>query len=113
LGQPQAATHFNIKPEWVKETGNGDIDVGFTRKGLEHLQHDRFPDKLVRDIILSGFDKVLERAKYVRSASDIKDNPMIRAYHYYEIKLFGVDYWINVRETFNGEVYVYTLTNKK
>jgi hypothetical protein len=93
-----------------KQAGNRDIDVRFTRKGLEHIRSDRFPDPLLRDMLLADLDRIVEKAVYVESAGDRKGNPMVLQYHYYRIELFGKEYYLNVRETANSGCYLYALT---
>ena len=96
-----------------KQTKTEKINVSFTKKGLEHLQHDFFPNKWLKNIILQNIDKVLEKAEFVDEAKDAKNNIMIEKYYYYKITLFDKDYLLNIRKLKTGEAYLYSLTNRK
>ena len=95
-----------------KETDGQAIDVKFTRKGLEHVQSDWFPDKALRDIILPKMDKIMKQARYLKTEGDIHENIMISRYHYFEIELFGRRCWLHVRETKDGVCYLYAMSTK-
>jgi hypothetical protein len=92
--------------------GGRQIDIGFTRKGLAHIQHDYFPDKQVQNIILSKMDEILKSTEYIHSAADRKNNTMIRRYHYFLINLFGDNYRIAVRELDNNQIYIYSMVKE-
>jgi hypothetical protein len=97
----------------AKETDDGEIEVSFNRKGLEHVQSDYFPDTMLRDMLLPKMDKILAKAQYLATAPDDKGNAMIVKYHYYEIELFGKSYLLNVREQRDGKAYLYAITKKR
>jgi hypothetical protein len=96
----------------VKETKTGKISVGFNRKGLEHLQHDYFPDKWYRDEILRDIDVFLEKSVYADEAKYSGGNRMVGMFYYYKIILLGKEWFFNVRELTDGSVYLYSLTDK-
>lgn len=96
----------------AKETDGNMIDIGFNRKGLEHIQHDRFPVPWLKDMLLEKIDQVLNKAIYAGSAADRHGNPMVKQYHYYKMSLFEKEWYIVVRELINGEAYVYSLVDQ-
>ncbi len=95
-----------------KQTAGGDISIGFNRKGLEHLQHDYFSDRWIRDVALEKMDGILKSAEYAGEATPIKENPMVEKFYYYKIALQGKEWYLNIRKLKNGESYLYSITDK-
>jgi len=95
-----------------KITKTGKISVGFNRKGLEHLQHDYFPNKWVRDEFLRKIDVLLEESEYVGEADYSKENPMIDIFYYFRTTILGKDWFLNVRKLKDGRAYLYSMKDK-
>lgn len=95
-----------------KNSADGNINIGFNRKGLEHLQHNYFPNKWLRDVILQDMDKVLKSAEYAGKADPQKENIMVEKFYYYKTMLQGKEWYLNIRKLKNGESYLYSMTSK-
>jgi hypothetical protein len=95
-----------------KETKTGKILVGFNKRGLEHLQHDYFPNKWLRDEYLRKMDTVLDKAEYVNEVKYTGDNPMVDMFYYYKTAISGRDWLLNVRKLKDGKAYLYSMTEK-
>ena len=95
-----------------KQVAEGTISIEFNRKGLEHLQHDFFPNKWTRDAILRNIDSVLKSAEYVSEANYTGENPMIDKFCYYKVTLLNKEWFLNIRKQKNGKAYLYSMTDK-
>ena len=51
-------------------------------------------------------------ALYVKSAKSVKSNPMVKTYHYFLVKVDNKSFYLNVREMINGDLSLYTITDK-
>jgi hypothetical protein len=96
----------------AKTSDNGIVNVGFTTSGINHLQADYFPDKSLRDILLPQMDKLLDKAEFVATVNDNKNNQMVKNYHYYKILIDGNYWYLCVRELNTGETYLYSIVDK-
>jgi hypothetical protein len=95
-----------------KNVGDGTIQVGFNRKGFEHLQHDYFPNKWLRDEYLRNINKLVEKSEFTKSVDYKGNNPMIDKFYYFKTQLNGNEYYLNVRKLKDGKSFLYAITDK-
>jgi hypothetical protein len=55
---------------------------------------------------------LLEKGNYVRFDPDVKDNQMVKGYHYYKIEINNEPSYVVIRELKTGELMFYSIVEK-
>lgn len=92
-----------------------EIQIGFSARGIRHLEHDGFPNLTYKSLLMPILDEVVKVAVYVGTDinGDIENNPMVNLYHYFKVILLGEKWYLNVRELKDGKFLLYSLTQRK
>lgn len=101
-----------IKQTIIEDSQEKEIMIGFNKISFNHIAHDSFDNPTYKNLLIPHLDKLVEISKYTSSAKNIKDNPMVAAYHYFEIELLNKTWLLNIREMKTGEYVLYALTKK-
>lgn len=86
--------------------------VRISNNSLKELTGTYTEEEYFRNNLIYDLKNVLKDAIYVKSAKDMKGNPMIAAYHYLMIEVQGNRFYLNVRELKTGEMILYAITDK-
>ncbi len=93
---------------------NIDFPVLFSRSGINHLFHNKvISDEFtsLKNIALPNINEYFKKMEYVSShPNNDLENKMVVQYHYFKIKMFEKDVYLNVRELTSGELLPYALT---
>lgn len=91
-----------LKKKVTVEIGGAEKSVGFRKNGNEHLYSDTFGrSSVLKKEHLSGLDKVLEKAVYVKTSDTLSHErkDKIKRFHYLESEIDGKTVYLNVAET--------------
>jgi hypothetical protein len=88
------------------------ISIGFNKKGINHFAHDFADDINFKNSLIPYLDKVVKNAKYETSVKNTKqkENPFVVNYHYFSFDMLETTMFLNIRETVDGEFFLYALT---
>ncbi len=81
-------------------------------KGLKELLNQPHSNSYLRNNLLYDIENVVKNAIYIKSQADIKNNPMIKQYHYLLIEVGDEKMYLNVREQVDGTHYLYSITKQ-
>lgn len=99
----------NITKSLLKtQIGNVKVSGGGIREILNKPSHNVY----LRNNLLFDLKSVLQKAIYVKSANDDKNNPMVKQYHYLLLKVNESNFYLNIREHHNGELFLYAITDQ-
>ena len=86
--------------------------IEFNRKGIKdaiNSPHDFYIEKLN---LFYRIEELIKKAEYIGSYPDIKNNSMVKQYHYLLIKNWNIKFYVVVRELVNGKCYFYSIIDK-
>lgn len=86
--------------------------ITITNKALNHLVSTYHESAYMRNNLLYDLKGVIKDAKYVKSAKETKDNPMIKKYHYLSVTVGKKSFYLNVRELVNGDLVLHAISGK-
>jgi len=94
-----------------KEELNNSIE--FTTSGIDEAinQPHKFSFFKNREII--NIDNLIKKSVYVGKSDDIKDNPMIKSYHYFEVEICNESSYIVIREMKNRTYIFYSIVDNR
>ena len=84
-----------------------------TRKGIKEIVSQFHGQKRFQLLALLDLEKLLKKAKpYRLDVPDKKGNRRIKAWHYYEVDIYGTPSLINIREDRDGKIIIHTISEK-
>ncbi|MEM8506222.1 MAG: phage minor head protein [Bacteroidota bacterium] len=86
--------------------------VMVSSSGAKELLNTPSDNLYLKNSLLYDLRTVLAEASYVKTVSDIKDNPMVKQYHYLFLEVDDKRFYLNVREMVDGSLYLYAITDK-
>lgn len=101
-----------VKKTIIEDSREKEIMIGFNKITFNHIAHDSFDNPTYKNLLIPQLDKLVEVSKYIISAKNRKNNPMVMAYHYFEIELLNKTWLLNIREMKTGECFLYALSKK-
>lgn len=95
-----------------KSVSNPDIgkEIKFTKTGIKEFLNQPHKHYSQKNKMLMSIRNVLKKAKYL-GKSDFKNKPGIVASHIFETQLKGDKTWLIVRESSNGDLNLYSITD--
>jgi len=100
----------NLKHKKLIKDG---IEMIFDTKSIKKMLSQKHPQKYFQILTLFDFQRVLKKAKpYKVGIPDKKERFSIKAWHYFEVDVFGEPSLIHVREEIDGAFTIYTLAQK-
>lgn len=86
--------------------------VSFTSTGIKEALNQPHKHILEKNEAVRNIVRLLETAGYVRTDPDIKENRMVKAYHYYQIEIANEPSFVVIRELSTGELVFYSIVEK-
>lgn len=101
----------NLAEQMVQAPGI-DTPVKFTMTGIKEAINQ--PHKFLKEKneALKNIRELIRAGKYVRFDPDVKDNKMVKGYHYIRIKIAKETSYAVIRELTNGEKVFYSVVEK-
>lgn len=87
-------------------------EVIVSKKGVNEIFGNPHSNKYLRNNLLYDVENLLKKAIYIRTNEDIKNNKMIKQYHYMLVDIKKNKFYLNIRELTTGELYLYAITEK-
>ncbi len=117
---PKEATRLERKliQEWAKQQLKGklyDLNGGKAQlhmSGIKEILNQPHQDYSLKNRVLFALDEIVKEAEFIRTDLNTKDNPLVKQFHYYKIKVAGKDAFLVVRELANGEQQIYSIVDK-
>ena len=106
--------------EWAKENLIGkqmsvpglDMPISFTSTGIKEALNQPHKYLLEKNEAVRYIKSLLEKGNYVRFDPDVKDNQMVKGYHYYKIEINNEPSYVVIRELKTGELMFYSIVEK-
>lgn len=106
--------------EWAKENLIGkqmsvpglDMPISFTSTGIKEALNQPHKYLLEKNEAVRSIKSLLEKGNYVRFDPDVKDNQMVKGYHYYKIEINNEPSYVVIRELKTGELMFYSIVEK-
>lgn len=106
--------------QWAKENLAGKTasapglgaPVSFTTTGIKEALNQPHKYILEKNEAVRDIAGLLKTAEYVRFDPDIKNNQMVKGYHYFQILIKGEPSYVVIRELATGELVFYSIVEK-
>lgn len=106
--------------EWAKENLIGkqmsvpglDMPISFTSTGIKEALNQPHKYLLEKNEAVRYIKSLLEKGNYVRFDPDVKDNQMVKGYHYYKIEINNEPSYVVIRELKTRELMFYSIVEK-
>ena len=100
----------NLAGKVFKKEG---LQATFTHKSIKKTLNQPHSQKYFQMLTLLDFERLLKEAKpYKPNTLDDKGNSFVKAWHYFEIDIYGTPSLINIREEVNGATTIYSISEK-
>jgi len=87
-------------------------EIEFTTTGIKdaiNSPHEHYTEKLNA---IYKLEEYLLKAEYIGAFEDIKDNKMVKQYHYFKQTENNIVFYFVIRELVNNKCYFYSITDK-
>ncbi|MCX6232633.1 MAG: hypothetical protein NTZ33_13940 [Bacteroidetes bacterium] len=81
----------------------------FSRDAIKHLFHNTHTYQSLKDMSIPYLPEIIKIAEMVKIKPAV-DNPMVKRYIYYKYDILDKPAFINVRESINGDLTIYSIT---
>lgn len=106
--------------EWARENLIGktayapglEAPVSFTSTGIKEALNQPHRHLMEKNEAVRKIERLLGTAEYIRFDPDIKDNQMVKGYHYYRIDIGGDSSYVVIRELTTGELVFYSIVER-
>lgn len=106
--------------QWAKENLAGKTasapglgaPVSFTTTGIKETLNQPHKYILEKNEAVRDIAGLLNTAEYIRFDPDIKNNQMVKGYHYFQILIKGEPSYVVIRELATGELVFYSIVEK-
>jgi len=92
----------------AKVKGLGDVNI--TKKGIKEAVNQPHAEYYAKNAALENISGMIKGLKF-KTLPGVKNNPMVKQYHYAEIELMGKTSYVILREMVDGEIRFYTITD--
>ena len=96
----------SIPQKWL------DMPISFTSTGIKEALNQPHKYLLEKNEAVRYIKSLLEKGNYVRFDPDVKDNQMVKGYHYYKIEINNEPSYVVIRELKTGELMFYSIVEK-
>ena len=102
---------YNLVGENVINS-NTNFKIIFNRKGISEALNRPMDDiYFEKNTSIYKIKSILKDAEYIKSANDIKGNPMVAQYHYFKYKVNNKEVYAVIREMTNGDYLFYSIVD--
>jgi len=86
--------------------------IEFNCRGIDEALNQPHKHKAEKNNSILNIINLITNSEYKGSAPDIKDNPMVKCYHYFEIEINNEPSFIVVRELMTNSCIFYSIVDK-
>lgn len=86
--------------------------ITLTNKGFKEILNQPHNNMHLRNNLIYDIENVVNKATFIQATASLKDNPMVKQYHYLRVKVANQEMFLNVRELVSGELNLYSITDR-